>query len=110
MRRPLRSTNPQFANLAPRSLSYVAALELKIEKLERQLQYARMRKASVANHDPDLTTATQPAESARKDSMANIREAIHRKAARKRENSDVDTLVSDFGFMSVRNRLASSHC
>jgi hypothetical protein len=35
----------------------------------------------------------------RKDSLATIRAAIHRKAARKRENSDVNSLVSDFGFL-----------
>jgi len=103
------ATNLQLANLARRSLSYVAALEARIERLQKQLGYAKMRKASVANHDPDLATATQSPESTRKDSMADIREAIHRKAARKRENSDVDTLVSDFGFMSVRNRTVSSH-
>lgn len=35
----------------------------------------------------------------RKDSLANIRAAIHRKAERKRENSDVNSLISDFGFL-----------
>jgi len=35
----------------------------------------------------------------RKDSLAVIRAAIHRKAARKRENSDVNALVSDFGYL-----------
>lgn len=37
--------------------------------------------------------------SGRKDSLATIRAAIHRKAARKRENSDVNALVSDFGYL-----------
>jgi hypothetical protein len=75
--------------------SYVAALELRIEKLERRLAYARSRKASVAMHETDVP----PTESSRKDSLATIRDAIHRQAARKRENSDVNTLVSDFGYM-----------
>lgn len=35
----------------------------------------------------------------RKDSLALIRAAIHRKAARNRENSDVNSLISDFGFL-----------
>ncbi len=35
----------------------------------------------------------------RKDSLALIKAAIHRKAARNRENSDVNSLVSDFGYM-----------
>lgn len=76
--------------------SYVAALELRIEKLERRLQYAKSRKASVALHDPDASALTQ---TDRRDSLAVIRAAIHRKAARKRENSDVNSLVSDFGFL-----------
>lgn len=94
--------------------SYVTALELEIERLEKRLTYARLRKASVAMHDPDVKSeprdsptfaasptpeATPTPDSGRKDSLAVIRDAIHRKAARKRENSDVNTLVSDFGYM-----------
>jgi hypothetical protein len=76
--------------------SYVAALELRIEKLERRLAYARSRKASVALHEQD----TAPdAELDRKDSLATIKAAIHRNAARKRENSDINSLVSDFGYL-----------
>jgi hypothetical protein len=37
----------------------------------------------------------------RKDSLATIRAAIHGKAARRREATDVNELVSDFGFLSV---------
>lgn len=76
--------------------SYVAALELRIEKLERRLSYARSRKASVALHDPDAPPAADPS---RKDSLAFIRAAIHRKAARTRENADVNSLLSDFGYL-----------
>jgi hypothetical protein len=79
--------------------SYVAALELRIEKLERRLAYARSRKASIAMHESELLP---PKESERKDSLATIRAAIHRKAERKRENSDVNSLMSDFGFLSVQ--------
>lgn len=74
----------------------MAALELRIEKLEKRLEYARLRKASVAMHEPEAGTST---DDTRRESLAAIREAIHRKAARKRENSDVNTLVSDFGYM-----------
>lgn len=78
----------------------MAALELRIEKLERRLNYARSRKASVANHEQDgPLSRAQPQD--RKDSLANIRAAIHRKAERKRENSDVNSLISDFGYMYV---------
>ncbi|KAF9873755.1 hypothetical protein CkaCkLH20_08865 [Colletotrichum karsti] len=89
------SANDQFARGKERS--YVAALELRVEKLEKRLAFARSRKASVNLHDIDEAAA--PAD--RKDSLANIRAAIHRKAARKREDSDVNSLVSDFGFLSV---------
>ena len=78
--------------------SYVAALELRIEKLERRLAYARSRKASVAQHESDLPPVPED-EPLRKDSLANIRAAIHRKAERKRENSDVNSLMADFGFL-----------
>ncbi|KAK1676052.1 fungal-specific transcription factor domain-containing protein [Colletotrichum godetiae] len=91
------SANDQFARGKERS--YVAALELRVEKLEKRLAFARSRKASVNLHDVDEATTAGPAD--RKDSLANIRAAIHRKAARKREDSDVNALVSDFGFLSV---------
>ncbi|KAB5536016.1 fungal-specific transcription factor domain-containing protein [Coniochaeta sp. 2T2.1] len=89
------AANDQFARGKERS--YVAALELRIEKLERRLAYARSRKASVAMHESDIPLPNAD----RKDSLATIRAAIHRKAARKRENSDVNALVSDFGYLSV---------
>ncbi|KAM5355902.1 hypothetical protein ACJ41O_002548 [Fusarium nematophilum] len=92
------AANDQFARGKERS--YVAALELRIEKLEKRLQYAKSRKASVALHDTD-TTPLSAQQVDRRDSLAAIRAAIHRKAARKRENSDVNSLVSDFGFLSV---------
>ncbi|PHH51106.1 hypothetical protein CFIMG_006199RA [Ceratocystis fimbriata CBS 114723] len=86
------SANDQFAR--GRERSYVAALELRIEKLERRLAFARSQKASsnlaVGDHDGD-----------RKGSLAVIQQAMHRKAERRRENSDVNSLVSDFGYLSV---------
>ncbi|EHK48165.1 hypothetical protein TRIATDRAFT_46834 [Trichoderma atroviride IMI 206040] len=90
------AANDQFARGKERS--YVAALELRIEKLERRIAYAKSRKASVALHESDSLAV---AHVDRKDSLASIRAAIHRKAARTRENSDVNSLISDFGFLSV---------
>jgi len=84
--------------LALIDFSYVAALEMRLEKLERRLEYAKSRKASVAMHGPDTRSV---GEADRKDSLATIRAAIHRKAARRRENSDVNSLVSDFGYLYV---------
>ncbi|EJT75782.1 fungal specific transcription factor domain-containing protein [Gaeumannomyces tritici R3-111a-1] len=89
------AANDQFARGKERS--YVAALELRVEKLERRLKFAKSRKASMALHDMDLP----PSAADRKDSLANIQAAMYRKAARHRENSDVNALVSDFGFLSV---------
>ncbi|SPQ23877.1 6e452a35-eed4-4226-9fa1-728b70483b31 [Thermothielavioides terrestris] len=74
------------------------ALELRIEKLERRLSYARSMNASVALHGPDEPPVGDPS---RKDSLALIRAAIHRKAARTQENADINTLVSDFGYLAV---------
>ncbi|CCT63423.1 related to GAL4-like transcriptional activator [Fusarium fujikuroi IMI 58289] len=92
------AANDQFARGKERS--YVAALELRIEKLEKRLQFAKSRKASVALHDTDAS-AFNVQQMDRRDSLALIRAAIHRKAAQKRETSDVNSLVSDFGFLSV---------
>ncbi|KAI1077116.1 fungal-specific transcription factor domain-containing protein [Whalleya microplaca] len=91
------AANDQFARGKERS--YVAALELRIEKLERRLAFARSRKASVAQHESEVPPLVP--ESDRRDSLATIRAAIYRKAARKRENSDVNSLMSDFGFLSI---------
>ncbi len=81
--------------------SYVASLESRIEKLERRIAYAKMRKASVTMHDGEAPP-TEPPD--RKDSLATIRAAIHGKAARKRETTDVNELVSDFGFLSASHQ------
>ncbi|KAL2159482.1 hypothetical protein VTH06DRAFT_2487 [Thermothelomyces fergusii] len=90
------AANDQFARGKERS--YVAALELRIEKLERRLSYARSTKASIALHGPDDLPAANPS---RKDSLAFIRAAIHRKAARSQEDADINALVSDFGYLAV---------
>ncbi|KAI0406794.1 fungal-specific transcription factor domain-containing protein [Xylaria palmicola] len=91
------AANDQFARGKERS--YVAALELRIEKMERRLAFARSRKASLAQHASG--PLPPPPQADRKDSLAKIQAAMYRKAARSRENSDVNSLMSDFGFLSV---------
>ncbi|KAI8629186.1 fungal-specific transcription factor domain-containing protein [Xylariaceae sp. FL1651] len=91
------AANDQFARGKERS--YVAALELRIEKIERRLAFARSRKASLAQHGPEPLPSIPQTD--RKDSLTNIQAAIYRKAARNRENSDVNSLMSDFGFLSI---------
>lgn len=76
--------------------SYVSSLESRVEKLEKRIQYAKMRKQSASASDGQ-GLPLPPAD--RKDSLAAIRAAVHGKAARRREAVDVNELVSDFGFM-----------
>jgi hypothetical protein len=84
------------------SFSYVASLESRVDKLEKRLQYAKIRQGSITTRDPDTLTPSSPVpQSERKDSLAAIRAAIHGKAVRRREATDVNELVSDFGFMLV---------
>ena len=75
--------------------SYVAALELRVEKLEKQIRYAKERKASMALSDGESLSMNAD----RKDSLAAIRVAVRRKAEMKQENADLDSLVSDFGLL-----------
>jgi hypothetical protein len=102
----LSTISRQFSQLIHAVISsYVAALELGIEKLQRRLSYARSTKASVALHGPDEPPTADPS---RKDSMAFIRAAIHRKAARTQENADINTLVSDFGYLYVHTEATAA--
>ncbi len=66
--------------------------------MERRLSYARSTKDAIALHGPDEPPSNN---NGRKDSLAFIRAAIHRKAARTQENADINTLVSDFGYLCV---------
>ncbi|KAK3938720.1 fungal-specific transcription factor domain-containing protein [Diplogelasinospora grovesii] len=90
------AANDQFARGKERS--YVAALELRIERLQRRLEFAKSRKASISLHEAEAPPTVDPS---RRDSLAAIRAAIHRKAARSRENSDINALVSDFGYLCI---------
>jgi len=77
-----------------RMSSYVAALELRVEKLEKQIKYAKERRASMANHEGEKIPMDD-----RRDSMAAIRVAVQRKEEVKQERADIDSLVSDFGLV-----------
>lgn len=88
------SSNDQYAKGKERS--FVASLEANIDRLQKRLEFARARKESVA-----MTDVTEPVRNAidRKDSLATIRGAIRGNAARRKEASDMDQLVSDFGWL-----------
>jgi hypothetical protein len=67
-----------------------------VEKLEKQIKYAKERRASMANHEGETMTMDD-----RKDSLADIRIKVQRKEEVKQEKADIDSLVSDFGLVSI---------
>ena len=70
--------------------SYVASLEARCEKLEQQLSQAKRRKTSFATLD------TLPIQAA---TSSQDRLHGHRRRNQTKETSDVEDLVSDFGFL-----------
>ncbi len=79
--------------------SYVAALESRLEKLERRLNQARGRQASVTMRDAQLSGAVNGSGIGSRQ-LAPIRSSTAR-AAQQKEALNVDDLVSDFGFLYV---------
>ncbi|KAK7703498.1 hypothetical protein SLS57_010937 [Botryosphaeria dothidea] len=87
------STNDQFARGKERS--YVATLEARVEKLEKRLQEARSRRqSSVTMTEADVQQTPRPAPSQESSKAKD-------KAARRKEEADINDLVSDFGLLSV---------
>ncbi|KAI9839892.1 MAG: hypothetical protein M1819_000084 [Sarea resinae] len=89
------SANDQFAKGKERS--YVASLEARIDKLEKRLAQSRVRKTSVTMLDAE-SLLVKPLEYTAPPSLTSPPRG---KAALRREASDVDELVSDFGFLAV---------
>jgi len=88
------STNDQFAKGKERS--YVATLEARVERLSQKIGETReRRKSSLAMMEPGVWSPSR-----RVSVDANTRPR-DRKAARRKELSDIDELVSDFGFLYV---------
>ncbi|KAF1846417.1 Zn(II)2Cys6 cluster transcripitional activator [Cucurbitaria berberidis CBS 394.84] len=90
------STNDQFARGKERS--YVATLEARVERLEKKILEARVRrKSSVLMLDMSETSTP------RRTSADTLKAArpISKRAARRKEASDIDDLVSDFGLLAV---------
>lgn len=69
--------------------SYVASLETRVEKLEKQLVQAKARKASTNASD------AQPWPSPER----RVAPRVESNAAQRKEASNVDYLVADFGFL-----------
>lgn len=87
------STNDQFAKGKERS--YVATLENRVEKLQQKINETReRRKSSLAMMEPGVW-------SPRRISVDANGRPKDRRAAKRKELSDIDELVSDFGFLYV---------
>lgn len=86
--RECSSANDQFAKGKERN--YVSSLEIRVGKLERQLAEARKRKISVTMLDLDSKQSA---------SLATTRFISRKPKSQRKEASDVDDLVSDFGFL-----------
>ncbi|KAJ9644538.1 hypothetical protein H2199_003501 [Coniosporium tulheliwenetii] len=90
------STNDQFARGKERS--YVATLESRVEALERRILDAQARRrSSVPMLDDGMTPPRRPSLAI---NGSGSRPSSTR-AIRKKEASDMDSLVSDFGLLSV---------
>ncbi len=89
------STNDQFARGKERS--YVATLESRVERLEKKINEARSRRKSSAIQMLDASESSTP----RRTSVETVKppKPISKRAARRKEASDIDELVSDFGLL-----------
>lgn len=88
------STNDQFARGKERS--YVATLEARVERLEKKIAEARARRksSSTAMHDADYATPRRES-----DASKALHRPLSKRAERRKEASDIDDLVSDFGLL-----------
>ena len=88
------STSDEFAKGKERN--YVATLEMRIEKLEGQIKTARddkeRRKSTSGTLEPDTTINPRRGSESPQSTRGG-------KAALKKEASNIDDLVSDFGFL-----------
>lgn len=69
--------------------SYVASLETRVEKLEKQLVQAKARKASASASGARVQLSPE----------SRVSSSVERSGARRQEASDVNDLVADFGFL-----------
>ncbi|KAK8181515.1 fungal-specific transcription factor domain-containing protein, partial [Phyllosticta paracitricarpa] len=92
------STNDQFARGKERS--YVATLEARVERLEKKLAEVKQRRqSSITMSDSDAQATPRPLGAPDiPDRKPNVSEV---KAARRKEEADINDLVSDFGLLSV---------
>ena len=82
------NANDEFAKGKERS--YVSFLEARLEKLEKQISQAKRRKTSVTM----LDSVPSPAATTTQAHLPG-----HQRRTQRKEASDVNDLVSDFGFL-----------
>jgi len=89
------STNDQFARGKERS--YVATLEARVERLEKKISESRNRRKSSTVLMLDSPETSTP----RRTSVDTLKapRPISKRAARRKEASQIDELVSDFGLL-----------
>lgn len=104
------STNDQFARGKERS--YVATLESKVERIEKRIAEAKARRksstvvmldcpewpSSTATTTTTTTTTTTPPHHTAVEAVDTPR-PMSTRAARRKEASEIDNLVSDFGLL-----------
>lgn len=92
------STNDQFARGKERS--YVATLEARIERLEKKLAETKQRRqSSVTMSDSDAQATPRPF--GYPEVQTRKPKVSEQKAARRKEEADINDLVSDFGLLFV---------
>ena len=95
------SANDQFARGKERS--YVATLEGRVEKLEKKLAEVRARRKSstmmLDTADDSATPRRLSVDMLVNSGNASSRKPTSKRAARRKEASDIDELVSDFGLL-----------
>ena len=69
--------------------SYVASLETRVEKLEKQLVQAKARKASTSASGAQTQLSPE----------SRVSPRLENRGAQRKEASDVNDLVADFGFL-----------
>ncbi|MCJ1428479.1 hypothetical protein MMC29_006389 [Sticta canariensis] len=92
------SANDQFAKGKERS--YVASLESRVERLQKQILQAKGRRSSVRMLDVNSGESTL---------TPDVHSSIVNRKNERKEASVVDDLVSDFGFLSVNATARDFH-
>lgn len=91
-----------------REPNYVRALEARVEKLEKQLHYARSQMSSQSQPGPDPATAPGPLDPEtddwgpdRRDSLDNIRVNVARRAARLHGDEEIEQVIASLSSVYV---------